>query len=154
MYVKKENKRYRYYVCNNHLGGKGCGSMSRSIVAGEVEKEVMKRAEQLYENGEEWKILSFGEQKEEVKKLIKTVWVREEGIEVCSGSEEKLIPMELKKKGSKCTIVEPEGKTNNALLKAVVKAHLWRRQLEEGKYTSVKEMSAKIKISMSVHSKF
>ena len=117
--------------------------MSRSIVAGEVEKEVMKRAESLNEN---WENLSFGEQKEAVKKLIKVVWVREEGVEVCSESEEKFIP--IKKKGNKCTVVEPEGKTNNALLKAVVRAHLWKRQLEAGKYRSVKELSTKIKISM------
>jgi len=39
-------------------------------------------------------------------------------------------------------------KTNNALRKAVVKAHLWKRQLEEGKHTSVRELSTKINISM------
>ncbi len=150
-YAKKENKRYRYYVCNNHLVGKSCESKSRNIVAGEVEKEVMRKTEQLYENWKEkteekWENLSFGKQKEVVKKLIKGVMVKEDGIEVHSESEEIFIP--IKKKGSKCTIVEPEGKTNNALLKAVVRAHLWKRQLEEGKYGSVKELSTKIKISM------
>ncbi len=113
-----------------------------------MEKEIMKKAEQLYEKwrekAEEWKNLSFGKQKEVVKKLIRTVLVREDGIEVSSESEEKFIPM--KKKGNKCTVIEPEGKTNNALLKAVVRAHLWKRQLEEGKYRSVKELSAKISI--------
>ncbi len=113
-----------------------------------MEKEIMKKAEQLYEKwrekAEEWKNLSFGKQKEVVKKLIRTVLVREDGIEVSSESEEKFIPM--KKKGNKCTVIEPEGKTNNALLKAVVRAHLWKRQLEEGKYRSVKELSAKINI--------
>ncbi|WP_353270930.1 recombinase family protein [Wolbachia endosymbiont (group A) of Hedychridium roseum] len=147
-YAKKENKRYRYYICNNHLRGKDCGSVNRTVVAGEVEKEVMKRAEHLYKNwqekAEEWKNLSFREQKEAMKKLIKGVMVREDGIGVSSESEEKFIPM--KKKGNKCTVVEPEGKTNNALLKAVVRAHLWKRQLEEGKYESVKELSAKINI--------
>lgn len=123
--------------------------MNRTIVAREVEKEVMKKAEQLYENWKEkteekWKNLSFGKQKEVVKKLIKGVMVKEDGIEVSSESEEKFIP--IKKKGNKCTVVEPEGKTNNALLKAVVRAHLWKRQLEEGKYESVKELSAKINI--------
>lgn len=149
-YAKKENKRYRYYVCNNHLRGKDCGSVNRTVVVGEVEKEVMKRAERLYENweekAEEWKILSFGKQKEVVKKLIKGVMVKEDGIEVHSESEEKFILMNLKKKGNKCTVVEPEGKTNNALLKAVVRAHLWKRQLEAGKYASVKELSVKINI--------
>ncbi|WP_265024137.1 recombinase family protein [Wolbachia endosymbiont (group A) of Epagoge grotiana] len=147
-YAKKENKRYRYYICNNHLRGKNCESVNRTVVAGEVEKEVMKRAERLYENleekAEEWKNLSFGKQKEVVKKLIKGVMVREDGIGVSSESEEKFIPM--KKKGNKCTVVEPEGKTNNALLKAVVRAHLWKRQLEEGKYANIKELSAKINI--------
>ncbi len=147
-YAKKENKRYRYYVCNNHLRGKNCESVNRTIVAGEVEKEVMKRAEQLYEKwgekAEEWKNLSFGKQKEVVRKLIKGVMVKEDGIEVCSESEEKFIP--IKKKGKKCTVIEPEGKTNNALLRAVVRAHSWKRQLEEGKYRSVKELSAKINI--------
>ncbi len=141
-YAKKENKRYRYYVCNNHLVGKSCESKSRNIVAGEVEKEVMRRAELLYE--EEWKNLSFGEQKEAVKKLIKGVMVKEDGIVVSSESEEKFIP--IKKKGNKCTVVEPEGKTNNVLLKAVVRAHSWKRQLEEEKYRSVKELSVKINI--------
>ncbi|MFP3031599.1 MAG: recombinase family protein, partial [Wolbachia sp.] len=147
-YSKKENKRYRYYVCNNHLRGKGCESGSRNVIAGEVEKEVMKRVEDLYEKwgekAEEWKNLSFREQKEVVKKLIKGVMVKEDGIEVRSESEETFIP--IKKKGNKCTVVEPEGKTNNALLKAVVRAHLWKRQLEEGKYANIKELSAKINI--------
>ncbi len=147
-YSKKENKRYRYYVCNNHLRGKNCESINRTIVAGEVEKEIMKKAEQLYEKwrekAEEWKNLSFGKQKEVVKKLIRTVLVREDGIEVSSESEEKFIP--IKKKGNKCVVIEPEGKTNNALLKAVVRAYLWKRELEEGKYESVKELSAKINI--------
>ncbi len=140
-YSKKENKRYRYYVCNNHLRGKNCESVNRTIVAGEIEKEVMKRAECLYGDGEN---LSFREQKEAMKKLIKGVMVKEDGIEVCSESEEKFIPM--KKKGNKCIVIEPEGKTNNALLKAVVRAHSWKRQLEEGKYRSVKELSKKINV--------
>ncbi len=147
-YAKKENKRYRYYVCNNHLRGKGCESINRTVVAGKIEKEVIKRAELLYENleekAEEWKNLSFGKQKEVVKKLIKGVMIKEDGIGVHSESEENFIP--IKKKGKKCTVIEPEGKTNNALLKAVVRAHLWKRQLEEGKYRSVKELSAKINI--------
>ncbi len=147
-YSKKENKRYRYYVCNNHLRGKNCESINKTIVAGEVEKEVMKKAEDLYEKwkekAEEWKNLSFGKQKEVVKKLIKGVMVKGEGIEVSSENKVEFIP--IKKKGNKCTVVEPEGKTNNVLLKAVVRAHSWKRQLEEGKYESVKELSAKINI--------
>lgn len=148
-YSKKENKRYRYYVCNNHLRGKGCESGSRNVIAGEVEKEVIKKAEQLYENGKEkreekWKNLSFGKQKEVVNKLIKGVMIKEDGIEVSLENKVEFIP--IKKKGKKCTVIEPEGKTNNALLKAVVRAHLWKRQLEAGKYASVKELSVKINI--------
>ncbi|WP_265024386.1 recombinase family protein [Wolbachia endosymbiont (group A) of Eupithecia tripunctaria] len=152
-YAKKENKRYRYYVCNNHLRGKNCESINRTVVAGEVEKEVMKKAEQLYENWKEkteekieklWENLSFGKQKEVVKKLIRTVLVKEDGIEMSLENKVEFIP--IKKKGKKCTVVEPEGKTNNALLKAVVRAYLWKRQLEEGKYANIKELSAKINI--------
>ncbi|OCA07069.1 hypothetical protein wTpre_1425 [Wolbachia endosymbiont of Trichogramma pretiosum] len=36
-------------MCNNHLREKGCKSGSRNVIAGEVEKEVMKRAEQICE---------------------------------------------------------------------------------------------------------
>ncbi|WP_264685451.1 MULTISPECIES: recombinase family protein [unclassified Wolbachia] len=140
-YAKKENKRYRYYICNNHLRGKNCESVNRTVVAGEVEKEVMKRAECLYGDGEN---LSFREQKEAMKKLIKGVMVKGDGIEVSSEDKVEFIP--IKKKGKKCTVIEPEGKTNNALLKAVVRAHLWRRQLEENKYASIKGLSAKINI--------
>jgi len=44
--------------------------------------------------------------------------------------------VKLKKKAGKCTVMEPEAvsKTKNALLKVVVKAHLWKCQLDEGKH--------------------
>jgi site-specific DNA recombinase len=47
----------------------------------------------------------------------------------------ELVPMKVKNKTGKCTALEPEAvsKTNNALLKAVVKGHLWKRQPDEGK---------------------
>ena len=62
----------------------------------------------------------------------------------------QLVPMKLKKKAGKCRVIEPEAvsKTNNALLKAVVKAHLRNRQLEEGKHASVRELSTIVNISM------
>jgi len=46
--------------------------------------------------------------------------------------------------------MEPEAvsNTHNALLKAVVKAHLWKRQLDEGKHASVRELSTTVNISM------
>jgi len=77
-----------------------------------------------------------------VKKLIKTVWRRDDGIEISPESEKmaELLAMQLKKKASKCTVMESEAvsKTNNTLLKAVVKEHLWVCQLEEGKHASVR----------------
>ena len=87
-----------------------------------------------------------------VKKLIKTVWRRENGIEISPESEKmaELVPMKLRRKAGKCTVMEPQAvnKTNNALLKAVVKAHLWKCQLEEGKHASVSELSTIVNISM------
>ena len=87
-----------------------------------------------------------------MKKLIKTVCRREYGIQISPESEKmaELVPTKLKKKAGICIVMEPEvvSKTNNALLKAVLKSHLWKRQLEEGKHTSVRELSTKINISM------
>ena len=62
----------------------------------------------------------------------------------------ELVPMKLKKNAGKYTAIEREAvsKSNNAQLKAVVKAHLWKRQLEEAKHGSVRELSTKINISM------
>jgi hypothetical protein len=60
-----------------------------------------------------------------VKKLTKTVWRREDGIEICPESEEmaELVPTKFKKIAGKCTVMQPEAvsNTSNALLKAVVK---------------------------------
>lgn len=92
------------------------------------------------------KFASFGKQKEVVKKQTKGVMVNEYGIEVHSESERTFIAMNLRNKGNKCTVIEPEGKTYNALLKAVVRAHMWKCQLEAGKYRSVKELSVNIYI--------
>jgi hypothetical protein len=54
-----------------------------------------------------------------------------------------------KTKAGKWTIIEREAvsKTNSALLKAVLKAHLWKHQMEEGKHASVRELSTEINIS-------
>lgn len=69
-YSKKENKRYRYYVCNNHLRGKSCESGNRNVIAGEIEKEVMRKTEQLYENwkvkAKEWKNLQVLENRKKL----------------------------------------------------------------------------------------
>jgi site-specific DNA recombinase len=87
-----------------------------------------------------------------VKKLIKTVWRRDDGIDTCPESEivAELVPMKLKKKPGMCTVMEQEAvsKTNNALLKVVVKAHLWKCQLEGERHASVRELSMIVNISM------
>jgi site-specific DNA recombinase len=61
----------------------------------------------------------------------------------------QIVPVKLQKRAGKRTVIGKEAvrKTNNALIKAVVKAHLWKRQLEEGKHASVRELSTKINIS-------
>ena len=87
-----------------------------------------------------------------VKKSIKTVWLKEGGIGICFESEEmaELVPMQLKEKAGKCTVVEKEAvsKRNNALLKAVVKAHLWKCHWMKENMQNVRELSTKIHISM------
>lgn len=53
-------------------------------------------------------------------------------------------PLKLKKTRGRCIILEPEGghtKKDNTLLKALVRAHLWQRQLNEDKYANIKELS-------------
>ena len=66
-----------------------------------------------------------------VKKLVKTVWRGEHGIEISPESERMAehVPTKLKKRVRKWTVMAPEAvsKTNNEPLKAVVKAHLWKR---------------------------
>jgi hypothetical protein len=46
--------------------------------------------------------------------------------------------------------MEPEAvwQTNNALLTAAAKAHLWKHQLDEGQHASVRELSTIVNISM------
>jgi len=59
--------------------------------------------------------------------------------------------MKLKKKASNCTVIKTDAvsETNNSLLKALVKAHLWKSQLDEGKHARVRELSTKININRS-----
>jgi len=69
--------------------------------------------------------------RESSENLIQIVWRREDGIEISPESEKMAehIPTKLKKRAGKCTVMEPEAvsKTNNALQKAVVKTHLWKK---------------------------
>jgi hypothetical protein len=93
------------------------------------------------------------------KKLKKTGGRRVDGIEISRESEKmaEIVPMKLKKKAGKCTVMEPEAvsKRINALnymatslLKAMVQAHLWKCQLDEGKHASVRELSTTVNISI------
>jgi site-specific DNA recombinase len=89
-YTKKKNKHYRYYVCSNHLRGKYCPSMNRTVAAGEVERIVIERIKYLLEKerlGMIWDHLFPVKQEEMIKKLTKSVWVGERGIEICISSE-------------------------------------------------------------------
>jgi hypothetical protein len=87
-----------------------------------------------------------------VKKLIKTVWRREDGKVVSPDSEKmsELVPMKLKKKAGKCTVMEPEAvsKTNTALLKAVVKHNCGNINWKKENIQSVRELSTVVNISM------
>jgi hypothetical protein len=58
----------------------------------------------------------------------------------------ELVPMKLQKKACKCTAMETEAvsKTNNALINAGVKTHLWKFQLAEEKHASVRELSTTV----------
>lgn len=175
---KKSNKHYRYYVCNNHIKEKYCPSINRTISAGEVERIVMEKVR--YINvirgsktlDEIWENLFPVKQEEIMKKLIKNVWVREDGIELCFGTKELeevrdeyqsdkgqeedkqieevkgeislFVPCKLRREAGRCVILEPENepytKTDNTLLKALVNAHLWQRQLDRGEYANIKEL--------------
>ena len=59
------------------------------------------------------------------------------------------MPMRLKKRGGRKMVLVPEGKvqlaTQNAaidttLVKALVRAHLWQRQLKSGKYQTMQDL--------------
>ena len=55
-----------------------------------------------------------------MRKLIKTIWIRGGGTQICPQSDEmaELVPMKLKKKTGKCMVIEPNAvrKTNKAVL--------------------------------------
>ena len=68
------------------------------------------------------------------------------------------IPLRLRKRGGRKLMVVPEGATlyepprarvDNALVKAIARAHRWRRLIESGEYTSITELAAAEKINQS-----
>ena len=68
------------------------------------------------------------------------------------------IPLRLRKRGGRKLMVVPEGATlyapprarvDNALVKAIARAHRWRRLIESGEYASITELAAAEKINQS-----
>ncbi|APR97876.1 hypothetical protein [Wolbachia endosymbiont of Folsomia candida] len=58
--------------------------------------------------------------------------------------------LQLKKSVGRCMILAPENEENdkkdNTLLKALVRAHLWQRQIKEGKYATTRELCTEINV--------
>jgi DNA invertase Pin-like site-specific DNA recombinase len=106
----KNNKKYRYYTCSNHLRKKNCASENKNVPAGEVEEFVTKAVRKLLTNpaitaltvhrlaAEEisldaaqqalkdidkvWETLHFQEQQKITKLLIDTVAVDNSGVKI------------------------------------------------------------------------
>lgn len=68
------------------------------------------------------------------------------------------IPLRFRKRGGRKLMVAPEGATawapqrtrvDSAMVKAIARAHRWRRMLETGEYASVTELAAAEKVNQS-----
>jgi hypothetical protein len=68
------------------------------------------------------------------------------------------IPLRLRKRGGRKLMVVPDGaaawapqraRVDNALIKALARAHRWRRMLESGEYASITELATAEKINQS-----
>jgi hypothetical protein len=68
------------------------------------------------------------------------------------------IPLRLRKRGGRKLMIVPEGATawvpqracvDNAMVKAIARAHRWRRMLEDGTYGTIAELAAAEKINQS-----
>ncbi|MBF0190258.1 MAG: hypothetical protein HQL99_03790 [Magnetococcales bacterium] len=66
------------------------------------------------------------------------------------------IPMVLRRRGGRTMIIAPEGMAvapssprDDALLNLVVRAHRWLRQMEGGKFGSIKELAVNEKLDVS-----
>ena len=66
------------------------------------------------------------------------------------------IPLRLRKRGGRKLMVVPEGATawapqrarvDGAMVKAIARAHRWRRLIESGEYASISELAAAEKIN-------
>jgi hypothetical protein len=62
-----------------------------------------------------------------------------------------------KKKSGRCWVITPDGsdpvfektKVDDTILKALVKARLWQRELDSGKFSSIRELASKKNINES-----
>ncbi|RKE68090.1 hypothetical protein [Pseudorhodoplanes sinuspersici] len=68
------------------------------------------------------------------------------------------IPLRIRKRGGRKLMIAPDGagawpppraRVDNALVKAVARAHRWRRLLESGEYATITELAAAEKINQS-----
>jgi hypothetical protein len=68
------------------------------------------------------------------------------------------VPLRLQKRGGRKLMVVPEGATpcalqwarvDGAMVKAIARAHRWRRLMESGEYASITELAAAEKINQS-----
>ncbi|APR98549.1 recombinase family protein [Wolbachia endosymbiont of Folsomia candida] len=196
-YARKKNKEYRYYVCGKHLKARECKAKDQTIAAGEIEQVIMQQVplimsnseliEKAFKKGEKialgtleeiskiWENIFPIEQENIIHILIKTIWLKEDGIKIeiskeglkdlvsKYGNTEKeievsreeivtFVKLKLKKSSGKSMILVPQGgeikeKKNDKLLKALVRAHLWQSQIDSGEYANIKEICHANKIS-------
>ncbi|MBI2717207.1 MAG: hypothetical protein HYX36_00360 [Rhizobiales bacterium] len=67
------------------------------------------------------------------------------------------VPLAIKKRGGRKLVIAPDGATwspprahiDNTMVKAIARAHRWKRLLESGQYASVAELAAAEKINQS-----
>jgi hypothetical protein len=79
--------------------------------------------------------------------------------QICDGETLTVqIPLRLRRRGGRRVMIVPEGATawapqrarvDNAMVKAIARAHRWRRLLESGEYGSITDLAAAEKISQS-----
>ena len=70
------------------------------------------------------------------------------------------VPFAVRKRGGRKLVITPYGTTEgprprieNALVKAIARAHRWQRMLESGNYSSLTELAAAEKINLSYMSR-
>lgn len=67
------------------------------------------------------------------------------------------VPLSIKKRGGRKLVIAPDGASwspprahiDNTIVKAIARAHRWKRLLEDGRYASIVELAAAEKINES-----